>query len=100
MADLINELEKAFDYRGDVTLKLKDGRDLVGFVSNRNTKGSRRCPEPFVEIMPADGSPDALIKYSEISSVAFTGEDTAAGKSWEDWTAREEAKKKLAAQSK
>jgi len=30
MSDLPNQIEKAFDYRGDVTLDLKDGTNLVG----------------------------------------------------------------------
>ena len=94
MNDLISQIEKAFDYRGDVTLSLKGGRSMVGFIFNREAKGSKRCPEAFLEIMPSGTSEKLLIKYSEVSSIDFTGEDTAAGKSWEDWMAKEEAKKK------
>lgn len=95
MADLSNDLEKAFDYRGDVTLTLKDGREIVGFVFNFEMKGGRRCPEPFVELM-IDGQANALVRQAEIASVAFTGEDAAAGKSWEDWQAKESARKSSA----
>ncbi len=96
MADLIADIEKAFDYRGDVTLRLKDGRAIVGFLSNREVKGAHRCPDPFVEMMLQGQTEKTLIKYSEIQSVALTGEDTAAGKSWEDWMAKEKAGGKAA----
>ena len=94
MGDLVADIEKAFDYRGDVTLTLKDGRAVVGFLSNREPKGTSRCREPFVEMMIAGNDEKQLVKYSEISDLKFTGEDTAAGKSWEEWMAKEEAKKK------
>ncbi len=96
MAEISIELEKAFDYRGDVTLKLKDGREVVGFVFNRESEGSRRCAEPFIEVMLAGGTDTLLFKYSEIVAVTFTGEDTAAGKSWEEWQIKENARKQAA----
>jgi len=94
MEDLKLQIDKAFDYRGDVTLTLKDGSTVVGFMSNREPRGVARCREPFVEMM-IDGRPDKmLVKYSEISKVELTGEDTAAGKSWDEWIIKEEARKK------
>jgi len=96
MSDLPAEIEKAFDYRGDVTLRLKDGREAVGFLSNRESKGNRRCPEPFVEMMLSGQTEKTIIKYSEIRGVTLTGEDTAAGKSWEEWQAKEKAREKAA----
>jgi hypothetical protein len=89
-------VEKAFDYRGDVTLQLKDGRSLVGYVFNREHQGSKRCSEPFLELMPSTSPDKVPFKYSEISTIQFTGEDTAAGKSWDEWMVKEEAKKKAA----
>lgn len=87
-------IEKAFDYRGDVTVDLKDGRQVVGYLSNRNLQGAAHCPEPFIEMMVA-GQPElACIACREIAGIRLTGEDTAAGKSWEEWVARQDAKKK------
>lgn len=97
MSNLNDVIEKAFDYRGDVTLSLKGGRSIVGYVYNREIKGSSRCAEPFLEIMPENSSEKLLFKCSEIEKILFTGEDPAAGKSWEEWIAKEEAKKKTAA---
>ena len=100
MSTLNSDIEKAFDYRGDVTLHLKDGRQIAGYLFNREFKGTSRCREPFVEMMVAGSDDKTLIRDEEISSIAFTGEDTAAGKSCEDWTAKEEAKKKTASAEK
>ena len=87
-------IEKAFDYRGDVTVDLKDGRQVVGYLSNRNLQGAEHCREPFVEMM-ITGQPEiARIACREIAGIRLTGEDTAAGKSWEEWVAKQAAKKK------
>jgi hypothetical protein len=93
MSSVAIDIEKAFDYRGDVTLTLKDGSQRVGYVFNREAKGSPRCLDPFLEIMMSGVVDKSIVKYSEVASIAFTGEDTAAGKSWEDWMAKETAKK-------
>ncbi len=90
-------IEKAFDYRGDVTVRLKDGSSLVGFIFNREFKGNSRCPEPFIELMFADTPATRRVPCRDIASVEFTGEDTAAGKSWEEWTAKEAARKQHSA---
>lgn len=76
-------IERAFDYRGDVTVTTTGGAVLVGYVYNRN----RHVSEPFVEIFDAAGASHTL-RYREIRAIAFTGKDAAAGKSYEAWKAR------------
>ena len=93
MDDLQATIEKAFDFRGDITLGLKDGRQVAGYLANREARGTRSHPQPFVEMM-LDGSDELLrINYSDIAAIRLTGEDTAAGKSWEEWAAKHEALK-------
>jgi len=92
--ELAAVIEKAFDYRGDVTVDLKDGRQVVGFLSNRNLKGAEHCSEPFIELMIASQPELVCIACRDIVNIRLTGEDTAAGKSWEDWAAKEATKKK------
>ena len=82
-------LEKAFDYRGDVTVTLKDGRTIEGYVFDRRSHAA----EPHVRIMPADGSPRVSVPYDQITRLEFTGRDTAAGKSWETWVRKYQEKK-------
>jgi len=75
--------EKAFDYRGDVTLTLKDGRTVAGYVFDRRT--GKTLADSAVRIMPANERTKLTIPYSDIAALAFTGRDTAAGKSFEAW---------------
>lgn len=76
-------LEKAFDYRGDVTITLRDGRKLEGYIFDRRT--GKTLADSFVRVYPQKSSEKLNIAYADIAALAFTGRDTAAGKSWEAW---------------
>ena len=76
-------LEKAFDYRGDVTLTLKDNSKIEGYIFDRVSGPS--LSTSFVRVLPKDANRKLKIAYAEIVALAFTGRDTAAGKSWEAW---------------
>jgi len=79
-------LEKAFDYRGDVTLTLKDNSRIEGYLFDRTTGSS--LTTSFVRVLPKDSNQKLKICYAEIAALAFTGRDTAAGKSWEAWVSK------------
>ena len=79
-------LEKAFDYRGDVTLTLKDNSKIEGYLFDRMTGSS--LTTSFVRVLPKDSSQKLKIAYADIAALAFTGRDTAAGKSWEAWVGK------------
>jgi hypothetical protein len=81
--DLRRALEKAFDYRGDVTITRKDGTDIQGYVYDR--RAGRTLSDSLVRILPANGSPRLSIPYSDIARLVFSDRDPAAGKSWEAW---------------
>ena len=81
--DLRAALEKAFDYRGDVTLTLKDGRQVSGYIFDRRTGSSLQ--DSAVRVIPSTERTKLTIPYSDIAALAFTGRDTAAGKSFEAW---------------
>ena len=76
-------LEKAFDYRGDVTLTLKDNSKIEGYVFDR--VAGKTLTTSFVRVMPKDVNQKLRISYANIAALSFTGKDTAAGKSWEVW---------------
>jgi hypothetical protein len=84
--ELRQALDKAFDYRGDVTLALKDGRLLVGYVFDRRSAVS--LVDSVVRIIPADGAAKVTVSYADIRGLEFSGKDTAAGKSFESWVAK------------
>jgi hypothetical protein len=79
-------LEKAFDYRGDVTLTLKDNSKIEGYLFDRATGSS--LTNSFVRVLPKDSNQKLKIAYADIAELAFTGRDTAAGKSWEAWVGK------------
>ena len=82
-AELREALEQAFDYRGDVTITRKDGRRVEGYIFDR--RSAPTLAESFVRLIPQNSTQKASIAYSDIAALAFTGRDTAAGKSWEAW---------------
>jgi hypothetical protein len=81
--DLRQALEKAFDYRGDVTITRKDGSKVEGYIFDR--RSGRTLAESVVRLYPKDSTQKVSVPYSEIAVLAFSGRDTAAGKSWEAW---------------
>lgn len=87
-------IEAAFDYRGDVTVLLKDGRELAGYLANRSL-GDEGNDGGWIEVFPASGDSRCRIPTLEIGGLRFSGKDVASGKSWETWlkkyTERKEA---------
>lgn len=79
-------LEKAFDYRGDVTLTLKDNSKIEGYIFDRVSGAT--LSTSFVRVLPKDSNQRLKIAYADIAALAFTGRDTAAGKSWEAWVGK------------
>jgi hypothetical protein len=84
-------LEKAFDYRGDITITLKSGQKVEGYIFDRRT--GKTLADSAVRLYPRTGNQKLTVCYGEIAALAFTGKDTAAGKSWEAWMQRYREKK-------
>ncbi len=82
-ADIRAVIEKAFDYRGDVTVSRKDGMQITGYLFDRRV--GKTLAESVIRLMLPDSNQRPAIPYSEIAALAFTGRDTAAGKSYEAW---------------
>jgi hypothetical protein len=81
--ELREGLEKAFDYRGDVTITRKDTSSVEGYIFDRRVGATLN--DSFVRLFPKGDATKIAIPYSDIASLSFTGRDTAAGKSWEAW---------------
>jgi hypothetical protein len=84
-------LEKAFDYRGDITITRKDGSKIEGYLFDRRNAATLR--DSLVRLFPKNSNEKVSISYADIAALAFTGRDTAAGKSWEAWMKKYAAKK-------
>jgi hypothetical protein len=87
-ASLAEVVDKAFDYRGNVTVVKRDGTETEGYLFNRNHDAAA----PFVQMFDLAGAGPYTIPYGEIRAIRFTGRDTAAGKSYAAWLRAKEAK--------
>jgi hopanoid biosynthesis associated radical SAM protein HpnH len=75
---LAEGLEQAFDYRGDVTVGLKNGETIEGYIFDRDPEGST------MRIFTRSGE-RFTVKYGDVARVSFSGRDMADGRSWEAW---------------
>jgi hypothetical protein len=91
--EMMEAIELAFDYRGDVTLTLRSGQSITGYVYNRQVTATGS----YLELFPTDRPGTQRIPYSDIVMVVFTGEDTANGKSWEAWVSKKESERRAEA---
>jgi hypothetical protein len=90
-AEIREALEKAFDYRGDITITRKDGSKVEGYLFDRRSGFS--LADSFVRIIPTNEKTKVNVAYTDIAALVFTGRDTAAGKTFEAWVAKYWAKK-------
>jgi hypothetical protein len=89
--ELRQALEKAFDYRGDITLTLKSGERIEAFVFNRHSGAT--LADSYVQYFTPNAPEKRKMSYAEIARMEFSGKDRAAGKHWEDWVKAYNAKK-------
>ena len=71
---VVGLVERAFHYRGDVTVHTDDGNSVTGYLFNRDTRAS----EPFVQLFEAQTGREVSLPYRSITDVLFTGRDAAA----------------------
>ena len=84
LADLAERrrvIDLAFDYRGDVTIELQSGELIEGYLCDRDFQSSPPTIKVFLKGQPSMQS----IRYEDLAVLTFSGEDTAFGKSWDDW---------------
>jgi len=90
-AELRLALEKAFDYRGDITITRKDGSKIEGYLFDR--RSGQTLNDSLVRLYPKNSGEKVAISYADIAALVFTGRDTAAGRSWEAWMKKYAEKK-------
>ena len=67
-------VERAFHYRGDVTVRTAAGVDVTGYLFNRNA----RTEAPCAQLFETGTGREIEILYDDIRDVQFTGRDAAA----------------------
>jgi len=86
---LAEVIEKAFDYRGNVTVQCRGDLVIVGYLCNRDAY----VADPYIEIIDTDGDGPFRVPYADIQTIRFTGKDPAAGNSYAAWLERKAAAK-------
>src|SRR5580658_10680940 len=81
--DVREALEKAFDYRGDVTLTLKNGDRIEAYIFNRLSGAT--LADSYLQYFTPSANDKRKVSYAEIARLEFSGKDRAAGKHWEAW---------------
>ena len=80
MTPIETQIEKAYDFRGHVTIKLKDGKSVEGFIFNRQFMSPKLAREPFIEVILKGSGEKTEFVIARLESVELTGDDCAAGK--------------------
>jgi hypothetical protein len=78
-------LEKAFHYRGDITITRNDGSTVEGYIFDR--RPGLTLESSAVRLLKPTGE-KLSVAYADIARLAFSGRDTASGKSWEAWVSK------------
>ena len=91
LTDLQKQIEAAYDFRGHVTITFKTGAVLEGFIFNRQFENPKLAQDNFIEVMLKGTAEGKRFSISELDSVSLTGEDCAAGKSYEDYLKKKAA---------
>ncbi|HMD54171.1 MAG TPA: hypothetical protein VKJ65_06475 [Phycisphaerae bacterium] len=90
-AAVCEAVEKAFSYRGDITIITRTGQTFDGYIFDRKTVAG--LANSFLRLIPKDGGPRIRISYAEIAQMDFSGRDAAAGKSFQTWLKKYNEKK-------
>ncbi len=85
-------VEKAFSYRGDVTIVNRKGEAVEGYIFDRQAESSDTA-KWNLRLIIKDSTDRATIRYEDIASINFSGKDPAAGKSFQTWLKKYQEKK-------
>jgi hypothetical protein len=91
-ADRIEGIDKAFDYRGDVSITLHH-EQIEGYIFNRESK----AVPPRIQVFVKGSEEPRIIPYADITAITFIGKDTANGKSWDAWVNKKESERRAEA---
>ena len=62
---------------------VKNGSKIEGYIFDR--RSGQTLADSRVRLFPAGSDEKLSIAYADIAALAFSGRDTAAGRSWEAW---------------
>ena len=78
--EIHNAMEKAFDYRGDITLTFKTGEKVR--LTSSIARPGKSLADSFIQYYASNASDKRKASYAAIARIEFSGKDRAAGKHW------------------
>jgi len=86
-SEIREALEKAFDYRGDITVTRRDGTIVEGYLYDRYSATTLEQSVIRLIPVPKPSAPTERIniRYADVAALNFSGRDTAAGKTFDAW---------------
>jgi len=96
-SEIREALEKAFDYRGDITVTRRDGTVVEGYLYDRYNAATLEQSVIRLIPVPKEGAPTERvnISYADVAALSFSGRDTAAGKTFDAWVKKYWEKKAM-----
>lgn len=90
--ELKKQIEDAFYYRGHVTITFKDGKTAEGYLFNRDYEPhpASKTEGYFLDMFLKGSGDKARFWMKDVQSIALTGVDEAAGKSYQEWVKKKE----------
>lgn len=76
--EIERQVEAAYDFRGHVTLRFKDGESAEGFVYNREFSNPNLRQDYFIEVYLKGSGESRRFPISTLKSIELTGKDYAA----------------------
>jgi hypothetical protein len=80
----------AFEYRGDVTVRLREGDDVEGYLFNSEKKPGGGGT---ISLLSKGSETPQVLNVADIAGLIFSGKDTADGKSYATWLAKKESER-------
>jgi hypothetical protein len=82
VSNLNEQIEKAFNHRGHVTLTFKSGDTLEGYLFNREFENPNNPENNYIDFIPKNSEEQKRFQISELEKIDITGKDHA--ESYED----------------
>ena len=91
MTDIERQIEAAYDFRGHVTIKMKDGSTVEGFIFNRQLANPKLKKDNFIEVVIKGSGDMKQFDIAGVQAVELTGEDCAEGNSYANYLKKKAA---------
>lgn len=80
-SEIEKQIEAAYDFRGHVTVKFRNGETVEGFIFNREYSNPKLSEDNFIELFLKGSGERKKYSIPDVLSVKLSGKDYASGDS-------------------